>query len=56
MDATRFFATYVHPALPPDVRPKRTLVELRALVLGQMPMLLREHGRDVPTALGVGYR
>jgi hypothetical protein len=56
MDATRFFATYVGPQLPPGARPKRTLVELHALVLGQVPTLLREHGRDVPTALGAGYR
>jgi len=32
-DATRFFAQYVHPNLPPGVKPKRTLVELHSLVL-----------------------
>jgi hypothetical protein len=32
-DATRFFATYVHPNLPPGVKPKRTLIELHSLVL-----------------------
>ena len=56
MDATRFFATYVRPQLPPGVHPKRTLVELHALLLCQLPTLLREHGRDVPTALGAGHR
>jgi hypothetical protein len=55
-DATRFFATYVHPHLPPGVRPKRTLVELHALLLGPLQTLLREQGRDVETVLGVGYR
>jgi hypothetical protein len=55
-DATRFFATYVYPYLPPGVRPKRTLVELHALVLGSLQTLLREQGRDVETVLGVGYR
>ena len=55
-DATDFFATHVRPALPPGVVPKRTLVELHALLLGQLPTLLREHARDVPTALGAGYR
>jgi hypothetical protein len=31
-DATAFFAKHVHPNLPPDVKPKRALVELHALV------------------------
>jgi hypothetical protein len=31
-DANQFFATYVHPNLPPDARPKRTVHELHALV------------------------
>jgi hypothetical protein len=56
MDATRFFATYVRPELPPGVNPKRTLVELHALLLGQLPTLLRDQGRDVPTAVGAGWR
>ena len=56
MDATRFFATYVRPELPPGMNPKRTLVELHALLLGQLPTLLREQSRDVPTMLGAGYR
>lgn len=34
-DATRFFAAFVHPNLPEGVKPKRTLVELHALVLAQ---------------------
>jgi hypothetical protein len=54
-DATDFFATYVRPTLPAGVVPKRTLVELHALTLGRLPTLLREHARDVPTALGAGY-
>jgi len=32
-DATQFFATHVHPNLPPGVKPKRTLIELHRLVL-----------------------
>ena len=32
-DATRFFATHVHPNLPDGVTPKRTLTELHALML-----------------------
>ena len=32
-DATQFFAKYVHPNLPPSVKPRRTLVELHSLVL-----------------------
>ena len=38
-DATRFFAQYVHPNLPPGVKPRRTLVELHSLVLaGSAPL------------------
>lgn len=55
-DATRFFATYVFPNLPPGVRPKRTLVELHALVLGPLSTLLRDQDRDVPTSIGTAYR
>jgi hypothetical protein len=33
-DATRFFADYVHPNLPEGVKPRRTLIELHALILG----------------------
>jgi len=41
-DATRFFATYVHPNLPPGVKPKRTLIELHRLVLADgRPLLAR---------------
>ena len=32
-DATQFFATHVHPNLPPGVKPRRTVVELQRLVL-----------------------
>lgn len=32
-DATRFFAAHIHPHLPPGVRPRRTLVELRNLII-----------------------
>ena len=32
-DATRFFAAYIHPNLPPGVTPARTLVELHRLIL-----------------------
>lgn len=46
-DATAFFATHVHPNLPPGVKPKRTIIELHALVVGPMVDLLR--GRDVDT-------
>lgn len=46
-DATAFFATHVRPNLPPGVTPKRTIVELHALVVGPMVDLLR--GRDVDT-------
>jgi hypothetical protein len=46
-DATAFFATHVHPNLPPGVTPRRTYVELHALVLGPIVELLR--GRDVET-------
>lgn len=31
-DATAFFASHIHPNLPPGVRPKRTLLELHHLV------------------------
>lgn len=34
-DATRFFAVFVHPNLPEGVTPKRTVVELHALVRAQ---------------------
>jgi hypothetical protein len=46
-EATAFFATHVHPNLPPGVKPKRTIVELHALVVGPMVALLR--GREVDT-------
>jgi hypothetical protein len=46
-EATAFFATHVHPNLPPGVSPRRTCVELHALVLGPIVDLLR--GRDVET-------
>lgn len=32
-DASRFFASYIHPHLPPGVTPRRTLVELHNLVV-----------------------
>jgi hypothetical protein len=31
-DATQFFATVVHPNLPPGIKPRRSLVELHSLV------------------------
>ena len=31
-DATKFFAEFIHPKLPPGVTPTRTLVELHALI------------------------
>jgi hypothetical protein len=31
-DATRFFATHIHPNLPPGITPKRRLLNLHALV------------------------
>ena len=31
-DATQFFATHVHPHLPPGIKPKRTLRELHSCV------------------------
>lgn len=31
--ATQFFATHVHPNLPPGVKPKRTLIELHSLIV-----------------------
>jgi hypothetical protein len=46
-EATAFFAEHVHPNLPPGATPRRTLIELHALVLGPMVDLLR--GRDVET-------
>jgi hypothetical protein len=30
--ATKFFAEYIHPNLPPGVTPKRTMVELHSLI------------------------
>ena len=46
-EATRFFAGYVRPLLPEGVVPKRTIVELDALVLGPLATLLQS--RDVDT-------
>jgi len=46
-EATRFFAGYVRPLLPEGVMPKRTIVELDALVVGPLATLLQE--RDVDT-------
>ncbi len=31
-DATQFFAEYIHPNLPPGIKPKRTLLRLHSLV------------------------
>ncbi|MGH2376749.1 MAG: hypothetical protein ACREOC_16330 [Gemmatimonadales bacterium] len=31
-DASQFFAKYVHPNLPPGIKPKRTVQALRGLV------------------------
>jgi len=31
-DATRFFAKYVHPNLPPGIKPRRSILELHSLV------------------------
>ena len=31
-DATQFFAKYIHPNLPPGIKPHRTLLELHSLV------------------------
>lgn len=31
--ATQFFATHIHPNLPPGVTPKRTLIELHSLIV-----------------------
>lgn len=31
-DASQFFATFVHPNLPPGVRPRRSVQDLHALV------------------------
>ena len=33
-DASEFFAKYVHPNLPPGVKPKRPVQELHSLVRG----------------------
>ena len=33
-DATDFFAKYIHPNLPPGIKPRRTLTELHSLVKG----------------------
>lgn len=46
-EATRFFAGYVRPLLPEGVTPKRTIVELDALVIGPLATLLQT--RDVDT-------
>ena len=46
-EATAFFARHVPPSLPAGVPPRRTYVELHALVLGPIVDLLR--GRDVET-------
>jgi hypothetical protein len=46
-DAARFFAQHVRPNLPPGVTPRRSVVELQALVVGPMIELLR--GREVET-------
>ncbi len=32
-DATEFFAKYVRPNLPPTIKPHRSIVELRSLLL-----------------------
>ena len=32
-EATDFYTKYVHPNLPPTVKPQRTMLELRTLVL-----------------------
>lgn len=37
-EATQFFARYVHPNLPEGVKPKRTIVELHNLMLGERTM------------------
>ena len=31
-DATEFFAKYIHPNLPPGIKPQRTLLQLHSLV------------------------
>ena len=31
-DATQFFARYIHPNLPPGISPKRTVLQLHALI------------------------
>lgn len=35
-DATQFFATHVHPILPPGIKPKRTIRELHSCVRPMM--------------------
>ena len=34
-DATDFFAKYIHPNLPPGIKPQRTILELHSLVRGE---------------------
>ena len=31
-DATQFFATHIHPNLPPGIKPRRTMLQLHSLV------------------------
>lgn len=31
-DATQFFAKYIHPNLPPGIKPKRSILRLHSLV------------------------
>ena len=31
-DATEFFAKYIHPNLPPGIKPKRSVLELHSLI------------------------
>ena len=31
-DATEFFAKYIHPNIPPGVKPKRSILELHSLI------------------------
>jgi len=31
-DATRFFATHIHPNLPAEIRPKRSILELHSFL------------------------
>ena len=44
-DATQFFATHIHPNLPEGVSPKRTILELHALLTAPDPI-----GRGLPSA------